>query len=78
MSEEALNERDISCEEYREYEFGGTTYRVCKPLRLFYRSGGSTHRVLDSEGVVHCVPAPGVKDCVLRWMPKDRSKPVAF
>ena len=68
--------RDLSKEEYREYEFGGTTYRVTAPRKLWI--GSTTHRVLDAEGIVHCVPAPGEKGCVLRWKPKDAGEPVQF
>jgi hypothetical protein len=54
-------------EEWREYDFGGRIYRIDKPQTVHYRQGGSTHRVTDAEGIVHCVPAPGQGDCVLRW-----------
>jgi len=65
-------------EEYREYAFGGRIYRIVNPKTLYHRPGGSTHRVLDSDGVVHCVPAPGQGDCVLRWKPRDSANPVQF
>ncbi len=54
-------------EEWREYDFGGRFYRIEKPVSVEYRPGGSTHRVTDAEGVVHCVPAPGFQGCALRW-----------
>lgn len=54
-------------EEWREYDFGGRTYRIEKPVSVRFRIGGTTHRVTDSVGIVHCVPAPGVEGCVLRW-----------
>lgn len=74
---------DISDEQYREYDFAVDdgyryNYRIDDPSRLFTRTGGTTHRVLDSTGIVHCVPAPGQKGCVLRWKPRDPSNPVAF
>jgi hypothetical protein len=65
-------------EEWREYRFGETTYRITKPLVLFHKSGGQTHRVLDIFGVVHCVPAPGRLTCILRWKSKDPLVPVRF
>ena len=54
-------------EEWREYDFGGRVYRIDKPVSLHFREGGSTHRVVDEAGIVHCVPAPGKDGCVLRW-----------
>jgi hypothetical protein len=42
-------------------------YRITKPVTLFYRKGGSTHRVVDVEGVAHLVPGPGYRGCVIRW-----------
>lgn len=64
---EPLEERDITTEEWREYDFGGRTYRIERPKTLCFRVGGSTHRVVDAAGVTHCVPAPGTDGCVLRW-----------
>lgn len=54
-------------EEWREYDFSGRVYRITNPTELAFREGGTTHRIMDSEGVVHCVPSPGVDGCVLRW-----------
>lgn len=54
-------------EEWREYDFGGRVYRIDGPVSVEFRKDSSTHRVTDSEGVVHCVPAPGHYGCVLRW-----------
>lgn len=68
---------DLTAEIWREYEHGGTVYRIDNPVRLFYRPGGTTHRVQDAAGVVHCHPAPG-NGCALRWMPRDTSNPVQF
>lgn len=62
-----LKETDISNELWREYDFGGRVYRIDAPQKLFLRSGGTTHRVVTTDGVAHCVPAPGVQGCVLRW-----------
>lgn len=69
---------DISNEEWREYDFHGRVYRILKPVKLFWESGHTMHRVLDVLGVVHCVLAPGFDDCVLRWGPKDETNPVQF
>jgi hypothetical protein len=75
-----LNPGDLTDELWREYDFPGraTPYRIEAPRALYVRPGDPTHRVVDSHGVVHCVPAPGQAGCVLRWMPKDGSNPVAF
>lgn len=62
-----LEERDLSTEEWREYDFSGRIYRIEKPKKLYFRCGGETHRVLDETGVIHCLPTPGEKGCVLRW-----------
>ena len=67
---------DISDEEWREYDFGGRVYRIESPQSLYYRNGGTTHRVVDLWGIVHCVPAPGTDGCVLRWF--AIGEPVAF
>jgi hypothetical protein len=76
MSE--LKVSDLTCEEWREYDFGGRVYRIERPKELQCRPGGSTHRVVGSDGVVHCLPAPGVCGCVLRWKSVDPAKPVEF
>ena len=73
-----LSKNDITTEEWREYDFGGRVYRIDAPKTLFMRPGGTTHRVLDFNNVVHCVPAPGLNGCVLRWSNKDKTNPVEF
>jgi hypothetical protein len=76
-----MDGKDLSDELWREYDFGGRVYRIEAPAKLFMRPGGTTHRVLDFAGVVHCVPVPGgggENDCVLRWKPKEGANPVAF
>jgi len=79
-----LIEKDISWEEWREYDFlvdGGPltrTYIIRNPKKLFYRVGGTTHRIVDELGIAHCVPAPGQSGCVLRWKNPDGEKPVNF
>jgi len=75
-----LMEFDVSCEQWREYDWNTrrTPYRIEGPQKLFLRRGGTTHRVLDSEGIIHCVPAPGNVGCVLRWKSRDGEPPVKF
>lgn len=70
---ELVGPLDLTDEEYREYEWyhhdspQPRCYRIDNPKALYYRVGGATHRIVDSNGVTHCVPAPGVMGCVLRW-----------
>lgn len=73
-----LTEYDLRSEIWREYDFGGRVYHIKKPIRLYISEGGTTHRVVDSCGTVHCCPAPGHMGCVLRWCPKDINNPVQF
>lgn len=78
-----LKESDISNEAWREYDFGGRVYRITSPSTLYFRPGGTTHRVVNYDQatlsfVAHCVPAPGVQGCVLRWSGKDGSAAVIF
>jgi hypothetical protein len=68
--------KDLSKELWREYQFGAVTYRIVAPVRLW--TGKTTHRVLDADGVVHCVPAVGEYNCVLRWQPRNAAEPVQF
>lgn len=66
-------------EEYREYELeSGKVYRITDPVTLYLRKGGNTHRVLDTGGIVHCLPGPGYRNTVLRWKPKAGKDPVTF
>lgn len=60
-----MEANNISDEDWREYDFGGRVYRITTPKLLYI--GNTTHRILDSEGIFHCVPAPGHNGCVLRW-----------
>lgn len=73
-----LEEHDISHELWREYDWNGRVYRIEKPQKLFTRQGGSTHRVVDVSGVVHCIPSVGVMGCVLRWYNGEGNNPVNF
>lgn len=84
-----LIRRDLEGALWREYEFlvqapdspGGVIvrrYRIENPVAFWYRPEGSTHRVLDKEGVVHVVPAPGYQGCVLRYRKAEGFSPVVF
>lgn len=63
-----MEPKNISDEFYREYDFPGrpTPYRIDNPMTLYV--GNTTHRIVDSRGIVHCVPSPGHYGCVLRWV----------
>ena len=74
MSCDPKQAHDLTGEEWREYEFGGRVYRIDNPSLLIV--GTTTHRVVDSSGMTHCLPRPGVDGCVLRW--RGKTEPVAF
>lgn len=78
VGESPFKEFDLTKESYREYDFVGRVYRIIGPVRLYYKPGATTHRVLDYDGIVHCVPAPGERGCVVRWKPGDAKDPVQF
>lgn len=73
-----MEKRIINTEKWRVYDFGGRIYRIKDPQYLFFREGGTTHRIVDNNNIVHCCPAPGYMGCVVRWKSKDVNKPVAF
>lgn len=67
---------DLSCEQYRVYQYRGSTVRANDPVALYV--GKSTHRVLLSSGKVLCVPVPGLYGCALTWENKEGYDPVGF
>lgn len=71
-----MEAKDLTKEQWREYDFGGRVYRIVAPQQLYI--GTTTHRVVDATGVVHCCPSPGEAGCVLRWKPNDVGSPVQF
>lgn len=72
-----LNKMNLN-EEWREYVMGNTVYRIDNPVTLYFRTGGSTHRVVDSSGIVHCLPGPGYHETAIRWKSNDPDTPVHF
>ena len=78
MSDLQRHELAAYHEIWREYDFSGRVYRIVRPQTLWMREGGSTHRVVDGDGIVHLVPAPGVSGCVVRWKKEDGYAPVDF
>jgi hypothetical protein len=78
-----LDEFDLTHETVRSYTWINQhghehTVEIYSPQKLFKRVGGSTHRVLDNEGNIHCVPAPEKFGCVLRWRSCDTNNPCEF
>ena len=70
---------DISKELWREVETKGLPkYRINNPITLIIRKGGSTHRVVDSEGIVHCYASPETGNSIIRWKNKDGEPPCNF
>lgn len=75
---------DISTEAWREYDFmdrfSGVqrVYRIIEPVTVVIYDGSTTHRVIDSQGIVHIVPAIGCCQCVLRCTPKPGEKHIVF
>ncbi len=63
---------------WREYDTPDRCYRIDGPVCFWTRDGGTTHRVMDAEGVVHIVPAPGVGGCVLRYKKHEGVDPCQF
>lgn len=74
----ALIPKDLTDELYREYDLGNRMYRITEPQQLYV--GNTTHRVVDKEGVAHCIPFPvaGNQIIALRWKVKDGRPKVAF
>lgn len=73
---------DLTDELWREYTWvvskdgQNVTYRIKEPTGLVV--GKTTHRVIDKNGIVHCVPTVGERGCVLRWKTKDGAAAVRF
>jgi len=76
MSE--IKRYDLEDYKYREYDFEGRVYRIDYPIAFFWAHGHTTHRVLDKEGTVHIVPAPGFQGCVIRYQKIEGADPVKF
>jgi hypothetical protein len=73
-----MKRHKLTLEKWREYDFNGRVYRIDHPTELFVFPKGTTHRVVDHLGIVHCCPAPGYMGCVVRWCPKRADDPVQF
>jgi hypothetical protein len=53
-------------------------YIIVNPRYVYIRSGRFTHRVVDADGISHCVPAPGRYGCVLKWENPKETESVNF
>ena len=71
---------DLTSEAYREYVQAANpheAYRINNPVALYRREGGTTHRVVDESGLVHCVPCGALHpNTIIRWRNKDITNPV--
>lgn len=61
---------------WREYDFNNRVVRIENPVDLY--AGETTHRVVDKDGVVWIVPAPGTNGCIIRYKKADGVPPVEF
>jgi hypothetical protein len=76
---DGLDEYDISEEAYREVILpSGFVYQIEDPKTLYMRRGGTTHRVVDANGVTHCYPSPSEGTSIIRWKRRDGKPPVRF
>lgn len=79
-----LLELDICGEEMRVYlqlshdKTHEVAYIIDHPVKLYFRPKGTTHRILDAEGIVHIVPAPGHGTFAIKYLPKNAAEPVRF
>ena len=76
-----MEPQDISAEAWRCYRWTDhldrpVEYTISDPHLLYV--GKTTHRVVDMQGIVHCVPNIGYFGCVLRWSNRDAKHPVQF
>jgi len=84
MNLETVTKHDLIGVLWREYEWidpesgAVRVYKIDGPVALFTRPGGTTHRIVDALGTVHCVPAVGWFGCVARWQKVGGELPVRF
>ena len=77
-----IESKDLNKEAYRIYKWiDPVTGKECRhqidePVTLWV--GKTTHRILDTNGVVHFVPSVGYFGCVLFTENKDKSEPCNF
>lgn len=67
---------DLGSEQYRIYTYkDGAKFRINAPVSLYLLDGGSSHRVVDRDGVTHR-PARGWVG--ISWKAKDGLHPFDF
>lgn len=65
-------ELDISDEVWREVTLAsGLVVRIDNPLKLLFRKGGTTHRVIAADGIVHCYADPSTGKSAVKWLTKQ-------
>lgn len=73
---------DLLNEVWREYEFGPqdarVIYSISEPVELARYPTGTLHAVLDRQGVIHILPAPGVDGCVVRVKLNNQNEAVTL
>lgn len=66
-----LKSIDISTERWRSYNWlcpeshNPRHFIIKNPATVHFRPRGLTHRVTNTQGVTHIVPAPGIYGCVV-------------
>lgn len=68
----------LKAEKVRIYDFEGRVYEIHNPVTLFLAPNAKFHRILDKNGMMHLCPAPGTNGCVIKWIPRNKNKPVQF
>jgi len=77
-----MEAKDLKKESYRIYKWTDPAtgneceHQINEPMTLWV--GKTTHRVLDTNGLVHFVPSIAYFGCVLLTCNKDENKPVNF
>jgi hypothetical protein len=71
-------EYEFVVENLGTYGFQTRTYKIDNPVAFYWAPGHTTHRVVDLEGILHLVPAPGEKGCVMRQKKESGLPSVAF
>jgi len=74
-----MEAKDLKKELFRRYEWidpvtGNLMLHEIQEPQVVYL-GNTTHRILDTNGLVHFVPSIGYFGCVLVTQNKDQSKP---
>ena len=77
-----MESKNLTKEAFRRYEWidpvtkDTMMHEIKEPVALYL--GKTTHRILDTNGLVHFVPSVGYFGCVLLTENKDKSEPCTF